>query len=1261
MIRIVASADTDILAAAQALARLPEGFPEVRCLNPSDAKEPRAAVDELLVGAAVVLCRLLGGSRGWPEGFSYLRHRCQSAGIALLALGGEAQPDLEFGARSLAPAGALATAEAYLRHGDVENFAQLLRFLADTFLMEGYGFDPPRSLPEHSFYIPRSGDVDAEQALAAALPDRPTVAICFYRSHRLAGNTDFVDALYWALQDAGANALALWSYSLRPGPDQDYRELPALRELAGRVDAVIVTMLAGGSTRRSAGAGERWLEWDQGALAELGVPIIQAICATGERARWEGSAVGLSPLDAATQVAIPELDGRLIGGVISFKERRREGSPVGAPLACYVPDLERTARVAALAVRHARLRRIAPADRRVALLLTSFPSAEGRVGLAVGLDTPASTLALLHALRRDGMRVEVPFGTGQELIDALVDGGADEPSAEHPRAGELPRLSLAAYLRRYERLPAVLRAAIEERFGRPPGDIGVVDDGLLIGALELGNAVLCVAPTRAREGDPVAVYHDQQLPPNHHYLATYWWLADVFDADAIIHVGKHGTLEWLPGKMLALSAACAPDAAIGDLPLIYPFLVNDPGEGIQAKRRAHALIVDHLLPAQQRAESYEELSELEELLDEYARLESIDPDKLPALGARIWAAVRSARLDRDLALERKPERAEELIEHLDAYLCEVKEMQVGAGLHVLGQAPKKESLRSLIAAVMRYGCGPHPPLRAAIGDAFGVAEAALRERPGARLRELEIGEAQLLLERFPGPSARASDLLDRLQEAQIALLGGLERGHFDPGSARATIIDLLGRSTPQLEATVSFICLEVAPRIAGACQEIDAVLAALRGEHVESGPAGSPTRGRLDVLPTGRNFYSVDPRAIPSELAYEVGERMAQELLERHRREHGALPRAVALVLWGTSTMRTGGEEVAQALALLGVRPRYAPAGRRVEGIEVIPTHALARPRVDVVLRISGFFRDAFPHLIELLDEAIHTVGALAEGPEENFLAAHMQADRAALGAGDSPRSASLRIFSSAPGSYGAGLIELVQSSSWRQRGDLAEAFERHGCYAYGADVAGVQARAALRACLRRVEAAAIGKDSEEQDLLSSGEHYQFHGGLVAAAAALRGEAPAAYISDAADPRQVRTRTLAEELRRVVRARVINPRWIGAMVRHGYKGIAELGATVDYLFGYDASTGAGEGWMYEAVARRYVLDADVAAVSAKANPWAAREIVGRLLEAAERKMWPDAPAGLLGELRARYLELEGEVEARYATPATVPGAKGLEQ
>ncbi|HVL99309.1 MAG TPA: cobaltochelatase subunit CobN [Egibacteraceae bacterium] len=1242
MIVLITTADTEVLAARRAVAALPPDFPEVRSLNPSLHPDPVALADELAdAGPAVVLVRLLGGRRAWADGFDRLAARCRDAGVPLLAFSGEATADAELTAASTAPAGALADAFEYLVQGGVANTAQLLRFVADTLVRTGFGFEPPEPLPEEGRYGERAHD-----------PARPTVGVVFYRTHWMSGNTGFVDVLCDAIEDAGANALPVFCYSLRPRDG----EVAALDLLRGQVDAVVTTVLAmGGANAADSDDG-----WAVPALEALDVPVLQAVCATSSRAAWAASDQGLSPLDTAMQVALPEFDGRIVSAPFSFKQVR-DG------VATYAADPERAARVAGTAVRLARLRRDPARGKRVAVVLSNYPTKHSRIGNAVGLDTPASAVAVLDALTAAGYdtgtwAAERAAGAGEDrppgdaLVHALIAAGGfdtefltDEQLARQPA-----RLPAGRYAERFARLDAGLAGAMTATWGPPPGELYVHDGDLAFAALRYGDVLVAVQPPRGFGENPVAIYHDPDLAPTHHYLAFYRWLDEEWGADAIVHLGKHGTLEWMPGKGLGLSAACAPDAILGDVPLLYPFVVNDPGEGTQAKRRGHALIVDHLVPPMTRAETYDELARLEQLLDEYYHVQVMDPAKQRALQGEIWHLLRAAELTRDLGLADRGEEVsggvppdfDDLIVHVDGYLCEIKDLQIRGGLHVLGRAPTGEDRVGLVLAILRLPQAGVEGLRQAVAATFGLDEAALLDKPGA-----PAPAPPALVARFPGPARTASDLVDRLEEAARALVEAMDARRWDPGAAGAVTAEILGDPAPEVARTLAFAGTDVVPRLDATDRELGNLVRGLAGRYVPAGPSGSPTRGRADVLPTGKNFYSVDPKALPSELSWQVGQRLAADLVARHVEEEGVVPRQVGIVVWGTAAMRTHGDDIAEILALLGVRPVWNRESRRVTGLELISLAELARPRVDVTVRISGFFRDAFPHLVTLLDDAVAMVAGLDEPGEDNPLAANAHADRERLVAegvapDEAARRATARVFGSKPGAYGAGLLPLIDARNWQTDADLAEVYATWGGYAYGRGLDGAPARADMERTFARMQVAVKNTDTREHDLLDSDDYFQYHGGMVAAVRALTGTSPKAYIGDSADPARVRTRDLREETARVFRARVANPKWIAAMARHGYKGAFELSATVDYLFGYDATAGVVEDWMYETLSAKYVFDADVRAFLEQSNPWALRAITERLLEAADRSLWAEPDPDTLGRLRATYLELEGDLEDR---------------
>jgi cobaltochelatase CobN len=1190
-IALLSTSDTDLLSARASGA-------DYVWANP--ARPGHQSMAETIEGADLVVGRILGSPHDLCSGFARIR----DTGVPMVVLGGEQQPSAELMELSTVPIGVAAEAHRYLAEGGAANLAQLHAFLSDTVLLTGEGFEAPVEIP--------AWGVVERPYVAEGLP---RVGVLFYRAHRASGNAAFAHALADAVDATGeAVGVPIFSSSLRAAPDELYDAL-------GTLDALVVTVLAaGGSQPAGASAGGDDEAWDVERIAELDIPVLQGLCLTSSRAEWEASDDGVTPLDSATQIAIPEFDGRLITVPFSFKEIDQDGLPR------YVADPERCARVAGIAVNHARLRHVPTSERRVALMLSAYPTKHSRVGNAVGLDTPVSTIRLLRRMRDAGYDLGEPGAVpgldldddteaGDALIHALIAaGGQDEEWLTNAQLTDAHvRITAEQYDAWTADVPDALRARMTEAWGPAPGRLFVNDAGeIVLATIEAGNVVLLIQPPRGFGENPVAIYHDPDLAPSHHYLAAYRWLAHGFGAHAVVHLGKHGSMEWLPGKNAALSADCATDAAIGNLPLVYPFLVNDPGEGAQAKRRAHATIVDHLIPPMARAESYGDIARLEQLLDEHANIAAMDPAKLPAIRGEIWQLMHAAEMHRDLGLDERPddEEFDDFILHVDGWLCEIKDAQIRDGLHVLGQAPAGEARVNLVLAILRaaqvFGGESRavPGLRAALGLKEGAEATAA----------VDVVERQ------------ARDLVQRMDAA---------------GWDVATVDTM--HDDPLVQEVLRFAATQVVPRLGRTTDELDAVLHALDGGFVPGGPSGSPLRGLVNVLPTGRNFYTVDPRAVPSRLAWQTGVAMADSLVQRYLDETGDYPASVGLSVWGTSAMRTSGDDVAEVLALLGVRPEWDEASRRVSDLHVVPLDELGRPRIDVTVRISGFFRDAFPHVVAMLDDAVRLVARLDEPDDRNHVRAHTRADLAEHG---DERRATTRIFGSKPGSYGAGILQVVESGSWRDDQDLAEVYTAWGGFAYGRGLDGAPATDDMRVNYRRIKVAAKNVDTREHDIADSDDYFQYHGGMVATVRALTGSDPKAYVGDSTTPDAVRTRTLQEEANRVFRARVVNPRWIGAMQRHGYKGAFELAATVDYLFGFDATTGVVHDWMYAALAQEYVLDDTNQAFMRQSNPWALRGIVEKLHEAVDRGLWAEPDVDLLADLRAVYLDLEGDLEDR---------------
>jgi cobaltochelatase CobN len=763
-------------------------------------------------------------------------------------------------------------------------------------------------------------------------------------------------------------------------------------------------------------------------------------------------------------------------------------------------------------------------------------------------------------------------------------------------------------------------------------------------------------PPRGFGENPIAVYHSPDLAPTHHYVAYYRWVRDVFKADAMVHVGKHGTMEWLPGKGIGLSNTCYPEVTLEDVPLFYPFIINNPGEGAQAKRRAHATIIDHLIPPMTTADSYGDIARLEQLMDEHYQCQTLDPAKLPMLEGQIWDMVRQADLDRDLGVDEQPEDFGGFILHIDGYLCELKDAQIRDGLHTLGEVPADDQMTGLLSSLTRLDTGGIPSLRRSLAEAMGLDYTSLLDEPS--LPAPDPVPAQLAVN-DDTPVRTQGDLLERLELLSRTAYTLLDAGGFRSQDVAGTVEQLLGTSDAQASQVLNYVTDTLHPALLKTTDEIGNLLRGLNGQFVPAGPSGAPTRGMSNILPTGRNFYSVDPKTIPSPTAWDMGVGLADALLKMYLEEEGSYPEMVGLVIWGTSAMRTHGDDIAQVFSLLGVKPLWQEESRRITGLEVIPLADLGRPRIDVTVRISGFFRDAFPNLIELIDEAVQLVASLDESPEDNMIVKHVKEDQAAKESGekesDDPTQAEgnpalYRIFGSKPGTYGAGILGAIDERNWETVQDLAEVYTAWGGYAYTRRDFGVHARNEFRRRFSQIVVAAKNQDNREHDIFDSDDYMQYHGGMIATVRALTGSNPQQFFGDSSDPTRARVRKLEDEARRVFRTRVVNPKWIDSMKRHGYKGAFELSATVDYMFGYDATAQVIEDWMYENVTESYVLDPKTQEFFQKSNPWALRDIVERLLEAIERGMWENPPPDMKEKLQQMFLDLEADLEARQEEP-----------
>ncbi len=1128
---VVLSFSDGDLAALAAAVEGEGGLPGLRVAGLKGLGHPFSVdlyVERVAAKARLVLVRILGGLDYWRYGLEELGAAARRHGFHLAAIPGCEQLDPRLDALSTLPEADLRRLWRYFREGGPENLRQAARFMAARIGWD-VAWEEPMALPAGAVVaslcrlsgtsskldpalgraptsdtfvgwrgspLPRgegtrsaSRQIDLCERNSCSLEGGgegriPHALITFYRSALLAGDTAPVAALADALAARGARVTAFAASSLKDDEAAD-----ALTRLIAADPPDVVLNTTAFSARRGEGGT---------ALDAADAPVLQVVQSGGGRDAWAASARGLGAADLAMNVVLPEVDGRILAGAVSFKasgapDAAREFSPVQ-----HRPDPGRVAHVADLALNWARLRRTPRARRRLALVLSDYPGKAGRGGYAVGLDAPASLAGVAASLAGAGYAVD-PVGDPAALMRDLTAG---QPT---------PVLSLDAYIHAFAGLPAPFRDAVAARWGDPAADPDLRDGAFAFRFRRAGALVCAVQPDRGHRADRRVDYHDAALPPRHGYLAFYVWLREAERIHAVIHLGTHGTLEWLPGKAVALSEACAPEAVLGPVPLVYPFIVSDPGEAAQAKRRAAAVTVGHLTPPLVAAGTHGATAELEALFDEYAEAQGLDARRARLLGQAILDRARDAGLAADcgIAADAEPDVA---LARLDSWLCDLKEARIGDGLHVFGEDV----------------VGAGDPNRGPAFDGCGAAETA-------------------------------------------------------------------------------------------------GLLRALDGRFVPPGPSGSPAAGRMDVLPTGRNLYSVDPRAVPTRTAYEIGTRAAAAFATRHAQDHGEWPRRLVMDLWGSATMRTGGDDLAQALALMGVRPRWHGGSTRVDGFEILPAARMERPRVDVTLRISGLFRDTFPEQIALFDAAVRAVSALDEDDETNPLAAARRAGEAA------PE----RVFGGAPDTYGTGLARAVAAGDFDGRADLGERYLAGTSHAYGGVEAAAHASVGFRARVAGADSYLHVADLPEVDVLSSDTFAEHEGGFAAAASAL-GATPALYHADATVPGTVTVRTLPEEVARVVRARAANPRWIAGQMRHGFRGVAEIAETVDALFCFAATTDAAPSRHFDLLFDATLGDDAVRDFMVDANPAATRATADRFADAQDRGYWHarrNSTAAILAGLR----------------------------
>jgi cobaltochelatase CobN len=1185
---IISAADTELAAFSDARAQIATP-PTLRLASMMHLMHPMSVdlhIDECASKSKLVIARVLGGVGYWKYGAEQYAAQMHSAGVPLALLPGDDKPDEELRRLSTVSDEDYDALWAYCVEGGPDNAQNLLRY-AKSMLD---GSDKPSAaspLLRAGIYWPGAGISGLSAAQDGWTDGAPIVPIIFYRALVQGAGLHPINRLTKALLKEGLNPLPLFVASLK-----DPVSVATLEQVFTAAPPSVIlncTSFAVGSPH----AGDNSPKNPLTMPAANDAPIFQTVLAGSTEEAWASGLTGLSGRDIAMNVALPEVDGRILSRAISFKGEAYFDEATECPIATYRAQGDRIGFAAKLAANWAKLRGVSAADRNVALVLANYPNKDGRLANGVGLDTPQATVNTLHALADAGYSVEDAPSDSDVLMKTIISGPTNWLTDRADKEGG-ETLPLDIYQKHFDALPFDVKEQITTRWGAPEDDPFLTPEGFKLSIFKFGNATVAVQPARGYNIDPTDTYHSPDLAPPHNYLAFYIWLRHVQNAHAIVHMGKHGNLEWLPGKAIALSENCMPEAVFGPTPHIYPFIVNDPGEGTQAKRRAQAVIIDHLTPPLGRAETYGPLKDLEALVDEYYEAAGIDPRRIAYLRREILSITSSTGLDKDAGLSGDDEDGD--LAKLDSYLCELKEAQIRDGLHIFGSSPLGDLERDLAIALVRVPRGDGKD-----GDASLIR--ALATDCGVDIDPLDCdmgtaytGPRHKFLESMGTDTWRSNgDTIERLEMlAQNAIQWSETPEHF---KATALVLETMHN--------------EVMPNLRSCGPaEMNGLLTALNGKFVAPAPSGAPTRGRLDVLPTGRNFFSVDSRAVPTPTAWALGWKSANLLIEKHLQTHGDWPRTMLLTAWGTANMRTGGDDIAQALALMGVKPKWDSANRRVTGFEVLPEGVLGRPRVDVTLRISGFFRDAFPQLISLVDSAAKAVMALDESEDQNPAAARAKAE-----------GNTSRVFGSKPGAYGAGLQAMIDERLWADKADLAEAYLEWGSYAYGAGVEGERDRAGFETRLKQTEAIVQNQDNREHDILDSDDYYQFEGGAAAAVSTLQGQDRPIYHNDHSRPERPVIRTLDEEIGRVVRSRVVNPKWIDGVKRHGYKGAFEMAATVDYLFAFAATTGAVKNHHFDLVESAFLEDDETREFIADHNPSALIEMAERFQEAIDRGLW----------------------------------------
>ncbi|NLI66433.1 MAG: cobaltochelatase subunit CobN [Tissierellia bacterium] len=1130
---------------------------------------------------------------------------------------------------------------AYYNKEEKYNFSNMLLYIASSFGEKEYDYSPPKLSVWEGIYHYRDNFNEAKYLEEAKSTNKEVIGVLFHSNSMHTNDIEAVKYIVQSIEKYGAFPLAVFTSS---APDEDVGKLGINWTIDNLltsddkpiVDSIINTMGFSQTVLGNPGNGEDIIT--KSIFEKLGVPVLQAIISYEEYGGWRNSFKGLDNASLYCGVYQPEFDGQLITSIFSCVEK--EKTDLGERKVSK-PVKERIEKITRLALNWARLRKKQNKDKKVAIIFHNMPPRNDMIGSAYGLDTPRTVYNIVEALENIGVYREYRFKDGEEIINKIIDGVSNDSrwlNSKRVIEKSIDTINSKRYEDWYENLPETIQRKMESDWGKAPGEFMVYDDNMPIPGILNGNIFIGLQPPRGYEEKADEVYHSTEIVPPHQYIAFYKWIKNIFEADVILHIGTHGTLEWLPGKQIALSEECYPDICIDDIPHIYPYIIDIPGEGMQAKRRSYCAIIDHLIPSLVKASSYDYIGELDELIKQYYHSLLADTGKLIYIKKSIIDVTMENNLNLDLKLERQymEENFEIFLERLHSWIDELKGSLIKDGFHIFGEIPKDDRFDNLVVALLRIQNNEVPSLMESICHGHGLDYEYLKDNPYDVDSQ---GRTNIMI-------------LDELDELSRDIISEFGKREYDENK----IEDVLYKSIPQyrgknftkLKEVLVFASQVIKNKLDSTTDEMKYLIEGINGRFVPPGGSGCPTRGNVDILPTGRNFYSVDPTKIPSRASYEVGKRLADNLLNRYLEDEGRLPESIAIIVYSGETMKTNGDDISEILYLMGVKPKWLGNTDKVIGFEIIPLEELKRPRIDVTLRITGLFRDTFPNLIEIVEEAVNTVASLDEDLEDNYIKKHVINDiedlmNKGINFEEAKEESLMRIFGCAPGTYGAGVSILINSKNWDNLEDLGDVYALWGGHAYGKNIHGRKVKRVFQRRLASIDVTVKNESSTEIDMMDSDDYYNYHGGLIAGVRTNSGKKPRSYSGDTSDPLRTKLKDLDEETARIMRSRILNPKWFEGLKKHGYKGAQEIAAVVDIAFGWDATSDVVEDWMYEEISESYIFNDERREWIKSVNPWAVHSIVERLLEANQRDMW-NAKDESLQKLRKLYMDIEGNIE-----------------